>query len=61
MAMTHKERWERRRQKEREQKLQKEAEEALLLKQYLRRKQAERDLLDAREAKRLRDYLSKRA
>ena len=61
MAMTHKERWERRREKEREQRLQKEAEEALLLAQYLRRKQAERELLEEREAKRLKDYLSKRA
>ena len=61
MALSHKERWERRREKEREERLQKEAEEALLLAQYLRRKQAERDLLDAREAKRLRDYLNKRA
>ena len=48
------------REKEREQKLQKEAEEALLLQQYLRRKQAERELLEEREAKRLKDYLSKR-
>ena len=47
--------------KEREQRLQKEAEEALLLAQYLRRKQAERELLEEREAKRLKDYLSKRA
>ena len=59
MGMTHKERWEQRREKEREQQLQKEAEEALLLQQYLRKKQAERDLLDEREAKRLKDYLSK--
>ena len=40
MAMTHRERWERHREKEREQQLQKEAEEALLLAQYLRRKQS---------------------
>ena len=40
----------------REQQLQKEAEEALLLQQYLRRKQAERELVEEREAKRLRDY-----
>ena len=48
-------------EKQREERLQKEAEEALLLAQYLRRKQAERELLEEREAKRLRDYLSKRA
>ena len=47
--------------KQREELLKQEAEEALLLAQYLRRKQAERDLLDEREAKRLKDYLSKRA
>ena len=46
--------------KEREQQLQKEAEEALLLAQYLRRKQAERALLEEREAKRLKDYLDRR-
>ena len=60
MAMTHKERWERRRAKEREQRLQKEAEEALLLQQYLRRKKAESELLKEREAQRLRDYLNRR-
>ena len=49
-----------RRAREREQQLQKEAEEALLLQQYLRRKQAERALLEEREAKRLKDYLNKR-
>ena len=60
MAMTHKERREQRRQKEREQQLQKEAEEALMLAQYLRRKAMERELVERREAKRLRDYLSRR-
>ena len=60
MAMTHKERWEKRREKEREQQLQKEAEEALLLAQYLRRKAMERELVERREAKRLRDYLNRR-
>ena len=49
-----------RRAREREQRLQKEAEEALLLQQYLRRKQAEREILEEREAKRLKDYLNKR-
>ena len=60
MAMTHKERWERRREKERQQRLQKEAEEALLLAQYLRRKAMERELIERREAKRLREYLNRR-
>ena len=48
-------------EKQREERLREEAEEALLLAQYLRRKQAERELLEEREAKRLKDYLSKRA
>ena len=60
MAVTHMERWKRRKEKEREQRLQKEAEEALLLQQYLRRKKAEADLLKEREAKRLREYLDRR-
>ena len=47
--------------KQREELLQQEAEQALLLAQYLRRKEAERALLEEREAKRLKDYLSKRA
>ena len=49
-----------RRAREREQRLQKEAEEALLLQQYLRRKQAERALLEEREEKRLQQYLQRR-
>ena len=57
MAMTHKERWERRREKEREQKLQKEAEEALLLQQYLRRKQAERELLEGEDRRAMTEKL----
>jgi len=60
MAMSHKERRERRQEKEREQQLQQEAEEALMLAQYLRRKVMERELVERREAKRLRDYLNKR-
>ena len=50
-----------RRAKEREERLQKEAEEALLLAQYLRRKNAEAELKEQREAKRLKEYLSQRA
>ena len=46
--------------KQREEKLQQEAEEALLLAQYLRRKAMERELVEQREAKRLKDYLSRR-
>ena len=46
--------------KRREERLREEAEEALLLAQYLRRKAMERELVERREAKRLRDYLSKR-
>ena len=49
-----------RRAREREQRLQKEAEEALLLAQYLRRKQMERELVERREAKRLQQYLQRR-
>ena len=49
-----------RREREREEQLQKEAEEALLLQQYLRRKAMERELVERREAKRLRDYLKSR-
>ena len=46
--------------KQREERLKQEAEEALLLAQYLRRKQMEQELVERREAKRLKDYLSKR-
>ena len=46
--------------KQREERLKPEAEEALLLAQYLRRKQMEQELVERREAKRLKDYLSKR-
>ena len=49
-----------RQQRWREQQLQKEAEEALLLAQYLRRKQAERELLEERESLRLKQYLQRR-
>ena len=49
-----------RRAREREERLQREAEEALLLAQYLRRKTMERELAEEREAKRLRDYLKSR-
>lgn len=47
-------------EKQREERLQREAEEALMLAQYLRRKRMERELVERREAKRLRDYLNKR-
>ena len=57
---TRREAYQARRAKEREQRLQKEAEEALLLAQYLRRKNAEADLQREREAKRLEEYLAKR-
>ena len=46
--------------KQREELLKQEAEEALLLAQYLRRKQAERALLEEREEKRLQQYLQRR-
>ena len=49
-----------RRAKEREERLKKEAEEALLLAQYLRRKNAEAELLREREAKRLKEFLERR-
>ena len=58
---TRKEAWEARRAKAREERLQKEAEEALLLAQYLRRKNAEAALKEEREAKRLKEYLAQRA
>ena len=58
---TRKEAWDSRRAKEREERLQKEAEDALLLAQYLRRKNAEAELKEEREAKRLKEYLSQRA
>ena len=57
---TRREAIEARRAKEREERLQKEAEEALLLAQYLRRKNAEAELQQEREAKRLKEYLAKR-
>ena len=60
MAMTHKERWARRLKKNVSSSCREEAEEALLLAQYLRRKQAERELLEEREEKRLKQYLQRR-
>ena len=57
---TRREAFEARRAKEREERLQKEAEEALLLAQYLRRKSAEAELQQEREAKRLKEYLARR-
>jgi len=57
---TRREAFEARRAKEREERLQKEAEEALLLAQYLRRKNAEAKLQQEREARRLKEYLAHR-
>ena len=57
---TRREAFETRRAKEREERLRKEAEEALLLAQYLKRKNAEARLKHERETKRLREYLAKR-
>ena len=57
---TRKEQQQARRAKAREERLQKEAEEALLLAQYLRRKNAEAELQQEREAKRLKEYLARR-
>ena len=58
---TRKEQQQARRTKAREERLQKEAEDALMLAQYLRRKNAEAELQQGREAKRLKKYLAKRA
>ena len=57
---TRREAFQARRAKEREERLKKEAAEALLLAQYLRRENAEAELKEQREAKRLKEYLAKR-